>query len=93
MTSFSTGARLDVAVLGLPGRWTVWSKAADAPGAYFVVPADDEAHDLGLKVAVIKAVMGRSASQPALQLIRTDPPRNDLVQADLDRRNREKRAS
>lgn len=28
---------------GLPGRWSIWSKADTAPGAHFAVPLDDRA--------------------------------------------------
>jgi hypothetical protein len=96
-TSLTCGSRVhadQAQQVGLPGTWSVWSQAADSPGAYFLVPVDDDARTVGIKYAVIRAVMGRTANRPALSLIRTDPPRNDLVEADLERRNRmkEKRA-
>lgn len=90
MTALTPGAHINLDLLGLPGRWTVWSQAADSPGAYFVCPADEAAQAIAVKYAVIRAVMGRSAAQPALQLLRTDPHRTDLVEADKTRRDKEK---
>lgn len=66
--------------VGLPGTWSVWSKAADAPGAYFLTPASDPARATGLKYVVVKAVMGRSAAEPALSIVRTDPHKPEFTQ-------------
>jgi hypothetical protein len=57
----------------LPGRWTVWSKAADQPGAYFLIPLDDQAKGFGVSYAVVKATQRRDAARPTLSVIRTDP--------------------
>lgn len=65
--------------LQLVGTWSVWSQAADCPGAYFLAPADAAARGMGLKYVVIKALMGRTAIEPKLSLIRSDPPRPDLI--------------
>lgn len=63
----------------LVGTWAVWSRSGDAPGAYFVVPADKAAEGQGIKFAVIKATQRRESAIPELQLIRTDPHRPDLI--------------
>lgn len=89
-TAFTIGARVDLEVLDFPGRWSVWSQAADSPGAFFMVPADDDARALGLKYAVVRAISSAAAVKPVLSLVRTDPPRNDLVEADRERRTRQK---
>lgn len=57
----------------LDGKWSVWSQADDAPGAYFLIPADEEALRTGIKFAVVKATMRRESHSPHLALIRTDP--------------------
>lgn len=62
-----------VRVPGLDGRWSIWSAAADAPGAYFVTPIDDEARAVGAKFAVIRAIQRRDEGTPNLTLLRTDP--------------------
>jgi len=55
----------------LPGKWSVWSKAADAPGAYFLVPLDDQARACGIQYAVVKAIQKRGKAHPELMLMRT----------------------
>lgn len=57
----------------LPGRWSVWSKSNETPGAYFLVPVDDTAKAFGVKYAVVKAVHTRTAAKPVITVIRTDP--------------------
>lgn len=59
----------------LPGRWQVWSKAADQPGAVFAVPADDTARASGIKYAVVKSIQKATEGLPTVSLIRTDPPK------------------
>ena len=59
----------------LPGRWSVWAKSGETPGAYFLVPVDDQAKAFGVKYAVIKATQKRSAAHPVITVIRTDPPK------------------
>jgi len=58
----------------LAGRWSVWSQSSEAPGAYFITPADDEAKALGAKYAVIKAIARRGDFRPEIKTLRTDPP-------------------
>ena len=62
----------------LPGRWSSWSPAAEGPGAFFAVPADDEARATGVKYAVIRAIQKATDARPTLTLIRTDPPQETL---------------
>jgi hypothetical protein len=64
----------------LDGVWVVWSKADDAPGAYFITPVDETARAVGVKYAVIRAIQSRNESRPRLSLIRTDPARPDLLE-------------
>jgi len=63
----------------LPGRWSVWSEAADCPGAYFLVPLDVEAQAVGVKYAVVRVIQPRDRAFPEITILRTDPPRPDLV--------------
>lgn len=70
---------ISVPVEGLTGKWVTWSKSADAPGAYFVTPGDDEARAMGLKYAVIKSVNAAAEGLPTITLLRTDPHRPDLL--------------
>lgn len=58
---------------GLDGTWSVWSKSAETPGAYFMVPLDQTARDTGIKYAVVKAKQERTKARPTLTVIRTDP--------------------
>lgn len=77
MSSLHVGAHLkadQAKALGLAGSWSVWSKAGECPGGVFVVPADDTARNSGLKYVVIRAVMKQTAIEPALSLVRADPP-------------------
>jgi hypothetical protein len=60
----------------LPGRWSVWSAANDAPGAHFITPVDGAARATGLKYAVVRATPPKAATEPLITLIRTDPPRS-----------------
>jgi hypothetical protein len=71
MPGLSIGAALRVP--DLAGRWSVWSKSDETPGAYFVVPLDDEARGLGVKYAVVRARTVRGAASPTLTVVRTDP--------------------
>lgn len=80
MTALRIGTTI-TDVPGLEGRWSVWSQAADAPGAFFLVPHDDPARALGVKYAVIRALNRASQTGPELNLIRTDPARPDLLDA------------
>lgn len=66
-----------VKVEGLPGQWSVWSKAADAPGAYFVVANNEEARAVGIKYAVVRLINGRDLL-PVIELLRTDPAKPGL---------------
>lgn len=63
----------------LAGRWSVWSQSSESPGAFFILPADDEARGVGVKYAVIRAKTKRTEAKPELSLLRTDPHRPDLV--------------
>lgn len=67
----TVGARIDVPEL--PGTWSVWSKASETPGAYFVAPADDTARALGVKYAVVKVTTRHDKPRPEITTIRTDP--------------------
>lgn len=77
MTALRAGAQVEVPEL--PGKWSVWSQAADAPGAYFVVPLTPPARDVGLKYAVIRVIQKHAEPRPTIRLIRTDPHRPDLI--------------
>lgn len=82
MSTLHLGAKVnaaDTTELGLPGTWAVWSQAADGPGAYFLIPSNDEARAFGVKYAVIRAVQKATEVDPSLSLIRTDPPRPELA--------------
>lgn len=57
----------------LPGRWSVWSQASETPGGYFVIPASEEARDLGVKYAVVSARLSKGVAEPQITTIRTDP--------------------
>lgn len=57
----------------LTGTWSVWSKAAETPGAYFVVPADDQARATGVKYAVVKAMQRADQGRTQVTTLRTDP--------------------
>lgn len=63
----------------LAGRWSVWSQSSESPGAYFIVPADDEARTVGAKYVVIRAKMTRGSAKPELSVLRTDPHIPGLV--------------
>lgn len=76
MSLLKAGAQVEVPEL--PGKWSVWSQAADAPGAYFVVPLTPPAHDMGLKYAVIRAIQKQTEPRPTIHLLRTDPHRPEL---------------
>jgi hypothetical protein len=62
-----------IRVPDLDGRWSVWSQSDETPGVFFVVPQDEAARSLGVKYAVIRAVMHRGSAEPTLTLVRTDP--------------------
>lgn len=68
-----------VSVPELPGRWSVWSQAADSPGAHFIVPLDDQARGLGVKYAVVRAKQAAGEATPQLSLVRTDPVVEGLI--------------
>jgi hypothetical protein len=72
MSNLKVGAP-PLEIPGLSGHWSVWCSAADAPGAVFVVPADDQARATGIKYAVVKAIQKSTEATPTLTLIRTDP--------------------
>ena len=56
----------------LPGRWQVWSKSSDAPGAYFFVPYDEESREQGVKYVVGRAIEKRGAAHPEITVIRIE---------------------
>lgn len=68
----TTGSVLKIPAL--PGSWSVWSGAAEAPGGHFVVPADEAASATGIKYAVVRVIELRTEIRPTVALIRTDPP-------------------
>lgn len=67
------------AVPGLPGRWSVWSKADEGPGAHFFVPVDDAARATGVKYAVVRVQKRAGEVKDVLTLLRTDPPAEVLA--------------
>lgn len=71
MSNLTVGAAVDVPEL--PGRWSVWSACSEAPGAVFVVPADDKARSAGIKFAVVKAIQKAADNKPTITVVRTDP--------------------
>lgn len=71
MSALTVGTVLELP--DLPGRWSVWSPSADAPGAVFVTPTNDEARATGVKYAVVKAINKASQAKPEMTLLRTDP--------------------
>lgn len=73
-TTLQVGSAIRVTSLGLPGRWSVWSRTDEILAGYFLTPLDDAARATGIKYAVVQAVMGRAAAEPKLTLVRTDPP-------------------
>lgn len=56
----------------LPGRWQVWSKSSDAPGAYFFVPYDEEAREQGVKYVVGRAIERRGQGLPEVTVLRIE---------------------
>lgn len=65
-------------VVSLPdmvGRWQVWSQSMEAPGAYFFVPFDDEAHESGIKFVVGKAIQKRMSPFPEITVLRIERKR------------------
>lgn len=68
-----------VSVPELDGRWSVWSMSGEAPGCYFVVPADDDARLHGVKYAVIRAINKNNEVKTWIELIRTDPHKPELL--------------
>jgi hypothetical protein len=79
MSALRVGATV-TDVPGLDGRWSVWSQAGEIPSGYFLAPSDQEACAVGVKYAVIRAINARASAHPVIELIRTDPPRPDLVE-------------
>lgn len=71
MPALTVGTVLEIPEL--PGRWSVWSPSADAPGAVFAVAADDTARALGVKYAVVTAIQKTTEAKPTISLLRTDP--------------------
>lgn len=57
---------------GLPGRWSIWSKAAGSPGSHFVVPADETAREVGVKYAVVR-IIEPDGETARVQLTGTEP--------------------
>ncbi|MBB3040990.1 hypothetical protein [Nocardioides soli] len=57
---------------GLPGRWSIWSQAAGAPGAHFAVPIDAAARETGVKYATVRITKPQGETE-RVQLIATDP--------------------
>lgn len=74
-SGFTIGARVHIPELD--GTWSIWSKAAEAPGAHFAIPTDDQARATGVKYAVIKTVFDKQKAKHVTQLIRTDPTRSN----------------
>ena len=56
----------------LPGRWQVWSRSDDTPGAYFFVPFDEDAHEAGIKFVVGKAIERRTDPRPVITVLRVE---------------------
>lgn len=56
----------------MPGKWQVWSRSGDSPGAYFFIPYDDEAKEQGLKYVVAKAIDSRREPRPVITVLRTE---------------------
>lgn len=82
MSALHVGATLPTSQtkpLNLPGSWSVWAQAGDCPGGYFLTPYDDTARATGLKYVVIKAVLRKTAVEPELSIVRTDPHKPDLL--------------
>lgn len=67
------GGRVIATQPGLPGRWSVWSGAAGAPGSHFMVPADDEARATGIKFATVR-ITESPGERPKVRLDATEPP-------------------
>lgn len=83
MSALRVGAGLkpdQAKAINLPGSWSVWSRAGECPGGYFVTPADDDALATGLKYVVVRAAMGRSSVEPSLAIVRTDPHKPEYLQ-------------
>lgn len=66
------GGRVVATQPGLPGRWSIWSKAAGAPGSHFVVPCDEEARTTGIKFATVR-ISEKKGERPTVRLDATDP--------------------
>lgn len=56
----------------LPGRWSVWSKSDETPGAHFFVPLDDPARASGVKYAVVRVTNVQGVAEPRLSVLRTE---------------------
>lgn len=56
----------------LPGRWQVWSRSAESPGAYFFVPYDGEAREQGVKYVVGRAIERRGHPHPEITVLRIE---------------------
>ena len=59
MTALSVGQFIEVP--GLEGRWQVWSKADQGPGAYFVVQEG--------RCATVRAKLARGEAFPKIELL------------------------
>jgi hypothetical protein len=57
---------------GLPGRWQVWSKSSESPGAHYFVPYDDDAREANVKIAVARVIFRRHSPRPEITLLRTE---------------------
>jgi hypothetical protein len=71
------GSAVDVPEL--TGRWTVWSKSGEAPGAHFLVPSDSKARATGVKYAVVRVQTRAGQVKDQVDLLRTDPPLQTLA--------------
>lgn len=60
------------AIPDLPGRWSVWSKSDEGPGAHFFVPADEQARGAGVKFAVVRVTNVKGAADPLFTVLRTE---------------------
>lgn len=67
------GGRVVAVQPGLPGRWSIWSLAAGAPGSHFVVPCNDEARATGVKFATVRITEGKVGLKARIQLDATEP--------------------
>lgn len=67
MGALTIGA--SITIPELPGKWSVWSKSDECPGAYFIVPKEG-----GSGYAVIRATQTRQNPNPIITLIRREGP-------------------